>query len=255
MTFGEKLQMLRARRGLSQDALAEALEVSRQAVSRWERNETLPETEKVIRLSRYFSVTTDYLLLDEVQSPTGNGGNKRSPAAGLGMWFSRRGWLLGVGLAVLGGGWLLRLITGGWPYISMLAEGSLTWFQAAVQYGFACSDRIASAVGLIIAGGVSAYWGRRQQGRLRWYHLGWTAAVWSISNLAVQIAASAARLVIIESQEGLLGQLWLAKGGALLFGLGTALLGAGIALLGPRLDRPDKKADAAQACPGSGAEL
>ena len=82
MTFGEKLQMLRARRGLSQDALAEALEVSRQAVSRWERNETLPETEKVIRLSRYFSVTTDYLLLDEVQSPTGNGGNKRSPAAG-----------------------------------------------------------------------------------------------------------------------------------------------------------------------------
>lgn len=84
MTFGEKLQMLRARRGLSQDALAEALEVSRQAVSRWERNETLPETEKVIRLSRYFSVTTDYLLLDEVQSPTGNGGNKRSPRGGAG---------------------------------------------------------------------------------------------------------------------------------------------------------------------------
>ena len=63
MTFGEKLPMLRSRRGLSQDALAEALDVSRQAVSQWERNETLPETEKVIRLSRYFSVTTDYLLL------------------------------------------------------------------------------------------------------------------------------------------------------------------------------------------------
>ena len=60
--------------------------------------------------------------------------------------------------------------------------------------------------------------------------------------------------MIIESQEGLLGQLWLAKGGALLFGLGTALLGAVIALLGPRLDRPEKKADAAQECPGSGAE-
>ena len=54
MTFGEKLQMLRTRRGLSQDALAEALDVSRQAMSQWERNETLPETEKVIRLSRYF---------------------------------------------------------------------------------------------------------------------------------------------------------------------------------------------------------
>lgn len=251
MTFGEKLQLLRTHRGLSQDALAEALDVSRQAVSRWERNETLPETEKVIRLSRYFSVTTDYLLLDEVESPTANE-NKRT-SAGLGMWFSRRGWLLGVGLLVLGGGWLLRLITGGWPYMGMLAEGSLTWFQAAVQYGFACSDRIASAVGLIVAGGLSVYWGHRQQGRLRWYHLGWTAAVWSISNLALQIAASAAWLIIIESQERLLGQLWMAKGGALLFGLGTALLGAMIALLGPRLD-PPKQASAAQECPGSGAE-
>lgn len=251
MTFGEKLQLLRTHRGLSQDALAEALDVSRQAVSRWERNETLPETEKVIRLSRYFSVTTDYLLLDEVECPTANE-NKRT-SAGLGMWFSRRGWLLGVGLLVLGGGWLLRLITGGWPYMGMLAEGSLTWFQAAVQYGFACSDRIASAVGLIVAGGLSVYWGHRQQGRLRWYHLGWTAAVWSISNLALQIAASAAWLIIIESQERLLGQLWMAKGGALLFGLGTALLGAMIALLGPRLD-PPKQASAAQECPGSGAE-
>ncbi|MCI8813320.1 MAG: helix-turn-helix transcriptional regulator, partial [Oscillibacter sp.] len=37
MTFGEKLQKLRAREGLSQDALAELLNVSRQAVSRWER--------------------------------------------------------------------------------------------------------------------------------------------------------------------------------------------------------------------------
>lgn len=254
MTFGEKLQMLRARRGLSQDALAEALEVSRQAVSRWERNETLPETEKVIRLSRYFSVTTDYLLLDEVQSPTGNGENKRSPAAGLGMWFSRRGWLLGVGLAVLGGGWLLRLITGGWPYISMLAEGSLTWFQAAVQYGFACSDRIASAVGLIIAGGVSAYWGRRQQGRLRWYHLGWTAAVWSISSLAAQIAASAAWLMIIESQEGLLSQLWLAKGRCTALRPGYGPAGCWDRPPGAAAGPSRQKSGAVQACPGSGAE-
>lgn len=64
MTFGEKLQKLRAREGLSQDALAELLNVSRQAVSRWERDETMPETEKVIRISDHFHVTTDYLLKD-----------------------------------------------------------------------------------------------------------------------------------------------------------------------------------------------
>lgn len=62
MTFGEKLQMLRQRAGMSQDALAEQLHVSRQAVSRWERDETMPETEKVVALADLFDVTTDELL-------------------------------------------------------------------------------------------------------------------------------------------------------------------------------------------------
>lgn len=62
MSFGEKLQRLRQKAGMSQDALAEKLNVSRQAVSRWERNETMPETEKVVALADLFGVTTDYLL-------------------------------------------------------------------------------------------------------------------------------------------------------------------------------------------------
>lgn len=62
MTFGEKLQRLRQRAGMSQDVLAEKLGVSRQAVSRWERDETMPETDKVIALAELFGVTTDYLL-------------------------------------------------------------------------------------------------------------------------------------------------------------------------------------------------
>ena len=62
MTFGERLQALRQRAGMSQDALAERLGVSRQAVSRWERDETMPETDKVIALADLFGVTTDYLL-------------------------------------------------------------------------------------------------------------------------------------------------------------------------------------------------
>lgn len=64
MTFGEKLQRLRQKAGLSQDALAERLDVSRQAVSRWERNETMPETDKIVLMAEMFSVTTDYLLRD-----------------------------------------------------------------------------------------------------------------------------------------------------------------------------------------------
>ena len=64
MTFGEKLQRLRQKAGLSQDALAERLDVSRQAVSRWERNETMPETDKIVLMAEMFGVTKDYLLRD-----------------------------------------------------------------------------------------------------------------------------------------------------------------------------------------------
>ena len=69
MTFGEKLQDLRRRAGMSQDTLAEKLEVSRQAVSKWERDETMPETEKVIRIAQLFGVSTDYLLLPTQENP------------------------------------------------------------------------------------------------------------------------------------------------------------------------------------------
>ena len=69
MTFGEKLQAIRKKAGMSQDALAEKLDVSRQAVSRWERDETLPETEKVVLLADLFCVTTDYLLRPQLETP------------------------------------------------------------------------------------------------------------------------------------------------------------------------------------------
>lgn len=63
MTFGERLQELRRKAGLSQDTLAEKLEVSRQAVSKWERDEAMPETEKTVRIAQLFGVSLDYLLL------------------------------------------------------------------------------------------------------------------------------------------------------------------------------------------------
>ena len=70
MTFGEKLQAMRQRTDMSQDALAERLNVSRQAVSRWERDETMPETDKVVALADIFGVTTDYLLRPQTQQQT-----------------------------------------------------------------------------------------------------------------------------------------------------------------------------------------
>ena len=68
MTFGEKLQALRKAQGLSQEELAQRINVSRQALSKWESGASVPDTENVIALSRLFGVSTDYLLLDEVKA-------------------------------------------------------------------------------------------------------------------------------------------------------------------------------------------
>lgn len=79
MTFGQKLQMLRQRAGMSQDVLAERMGVSRQAVSRWERDETMPDPDKIVVLADLFGVTTDYLLRQDggrtaAAQPRNNGG-------------------------------------------------------------------------------------------------------------------------------------------------------------------------------------
>ncbi len=67
MNFAEKLLTLRTQYGYSQEALAEKLNVSRQAISKWELGTTLPETDKVITISNFFEVSTDYLLKDNIQ--------------------------------------------------------------------------------------------------------------------------------------------------------------------------------------------
>lgn len=65
MNFGEKLFKLRKEKGLSQEALAELLGTTRQAVSKWENDQGFPETEKLLQLSNIFEVSTDYLLKGE----------------------------------------------------------------------------------------------------------------------------------------------------------------------------------------------
>lgn len=62
MSFGENLQQLRKEKGWSQEELADRLEVSRQAVSKWESDAACPETEKLVLLSDLFHVSVDSLL-------------------------------------------------------------------------------------------------------------------------------------------------------------------------------------------------
>lgn len=66
MLLGEKLRKLRIARKLSQEQLADELRVSRQAISKWELGESIPDTENSISLSKFYGVSLDYLLLDEL---------------------------------------------------------------------------------------------------------------------------------------------------------------------------------------------
>jgi len=67
MSFGEKLFTLRKSKGLSQEALAEKLNTSRQAISKWENDQGYPETEKLLMIGNIFEVSMDYLLKDSIE--------------------------------------------------------------------------------------------------------------------------------------------------------------------------------------------
>ena len=62
MTLGQRIQELRKQRGMSQEALGDALGVSRQAVSKWEGDNGIPELDTLIAMSRLFEVTVGQLL-------------------------------------------------------------------------------------------------------------------------------------------------------------------------------------------------
>jgi len=68
MKLSDKLIALRKNAGMSQEELAEKLDVSRQAISRWESGTAQPDASNVLNLSKLFGVTADYLLNDEYES-------------------------------------------------------------------------------------------------------------------------------------------------------------------------------------------
>ena len=67
MILADKIIRLRKKNGLTQEELADKMNVSRQAVSKWEGAQTIPDLEKILQLSTLFGVTTDHLLKDEIE--------------------------------------------------------------------------------------------------------------------------------------------------------------------------------------------
>ena len=72
MTVGDRIQNLRIQKGLTQERLAEMLEVSRQSVSKWELGQAVPDVDKIIRMSELFDVSTDTILIGNDEEKEAN---------------------------------------------------------------------------------------------------------------------------------------------------------------------------------------
>ena len=65
MTFGERLTNMRKSKGLSQEQLAQELDLTRQTISKWELDQSTPDLEYIVKLSDFYGVTTDHLIKGE----------------------------------------------------------------------------------------------------------------------------------------------------------------------------------------------
>ena len=115
MKLNEKIYTCRKKNGLSQDALAERIGVSRQAVSKWELGSAQPELDNIVALAKVFGITTDWLLTDDEPEAASEKPPEpqKSPISSYPAWvddlpqFLRRilkkyGWIVGVYLSVIG---------------------------------------------------------------------------------------------------------------------------------------------------------
>ena len=184
MKLPEKILYCRKRAGLSQEALAERLGVLRQAVSKWETGEALPETGKLATLAAALGVSVDWLLSeDESEAPQTQSGDWTEGLPKLLKKAARRwGWLAGVYYALLGlftsgmGALLLslalRLRQDVRTPFKEIGLGHLFDQPGIMYYDIAhnktyilCIVLIALGTAVFIAGTVSAVWLKRRSRR------------------------------------------------------------------------------------------
>ena len=131
MTLSEKLYNLRRKQGLSQEALAEKLDCSRQVISKWENGTTTPDAEMLQKYSALFGVSIDYLVKEEIEEPTSVQPTEKK----------------GESKKLLG---ILGLV------ISLLGCVSLIVFGAVLVFGSETADKIAQSSVIVIDGTVIA---------------------------------------------------------------------------------------------------
>lgn len=129
--FGEKLQALRKAKGISQDQLAIQLNVSRQAISKWELGTSLPDVENIVEISRFFDISIDYLLKDDLQDKEeiGNKGKKHNAALSSAVLLLMSTAFMSIGLLIAFSTWYDHQAS------EAIVSGMIVQIVGAVLYG------------------------------------------------------------------------------------------------------------------------
>ena len=191
MTLGERIAYYRKRAGYSQEELAERLEVSRQAISKWETGEATPDAERIIALAAALDISTDTLLLGkEDPSPTYTAAETVQQPAPTPEWlnhlprhigrlFREKGYIAGYIVAAQGLGILLVGLLARFGFGSMLSIENNAWgmlgswgsmsgmgnMSAAFRFPLIFADVICGLGGIFIIGGIALaiIWKKRGQ--------------------------------------------------------------------------------------------
>ena len=197
MTLGERIAYYRKKAGYSQEGLAEQLNVSRQAISKWETGEATPDAERIIALAAVLGISTDTLLLgkEEPESPYTEAETVRQPAPMpewldhlpryIGRLFREKGYIAGYIVAAHGLGVLLVGLLARFGFGSILSMQNSAWgmmgsvgsigsmgsmsgmggMSAAFRFPIIFADILCVLGGIVIIGGVALaiIWKRRGQ--------------------------------------------------------------------------------------------
>lgn len=126
MNMADRIQYLRKTKGISQEELADKVGVSRQAVSKWESEQSMPDLDKVITMSEYFDVTTDYILRGI--EPAANNDVKNSELTSKILYLASTAFII-IGLFCAFGGWYEEQSTDSiWGSMIIQAVGVVGYF-------------------------------------------------------------------------------------------------------------------------------
>lgn len=159
MNISDRIQALRKAKGITQEQLADAVGVSRQAVSKWEAEQSAPDLERIVAMAEYFDVTTDYLLR----------GIEPVPAAAPKARLSARTMCI-IATALDAAGVII---------------GAGTWLEFQTW--------LCIAVTLIFQLAAITVWLLIKDGRPRWF---WAANIWLLSPLPVKLASNFIFLIL-----------------------------------------------------------